>query len=551
MNSSLFTPDVIRQYLNDHIWDLSSLSTLCERNSVLFPAKEAVVDSKSRLTWMDVKQQSDRLAIGLRKLGLTRDDMIIAQLYNCVEMYLLIVACQKAGIVLATVSYNFRESSMIPIIQHINAKAAIIPWNYHNHDFYGMYTQMRPQVPGLDQIIVIGDEVPKGAISFQELSSVPITDEEMKALGKCRIQPYEVSMIGTTGGTTGIPKLTERIEISRMASAKDLIDRWELKEADIFGAFYNLTHGTPKHGLTAGPMVGAKLVLAEHPSTKDFFEIVEKERITIACVVPTQMVRILDYPDLEQYDLSSLRLIANSTDMLPYELGVRAEEKLKCLYVNTYGASDTGDLCVSSVRDSREVRLRTVGRPYDLAVIKIVDEGGKEVPKGEVGEIMAQRGPLSASGYYKNQEMNESVWQTGWFDLNETGWFDQEGNLTLVGRKRNVIKRGGQRIAPRDVEDLIMRHPDVKFVAVVGMPDAVMGQKLCAYIVPMPNKQIGLEEIVAFLKSQQATPFLIPERVELIAEMPVLLTGQKVDRRRLEEDIANKLKQEAEQRNIQ
>jgi non-ribosomal peptide synthetase component E (peptide arylation enzyme) len=96
-----------------------------------------------------------------------------------------------------------------------------------------------------------------------------------------------------------------------------------------------------------------------------------------------------------------------------------------------------------------------------------------------------------------------------------------------------------------------MRHPDVKFVAVVGMPDAVMGQKLCAYIVPMPNKQIGLEEIVAFLKSQQATPFLIPERVELIAEMPVLLTGQKVDRRRLEEDIANKLKQEAEQRNIQ
>ena len=220
MNSSLFTQEVIRQYLNDKIWDLSSLSTLCEKNSVLFPAKEAVVDSKTRLTWMDVKQKSDRLAVGLKKLGFTRDDMIIAQLYNCVEQYLLIVACQKAGIVLATVSYNFREASLQPIIQHIKAKAAIIPWNFHNHDFYSMYTQMKPQIPSLEQIIVMGDEVPHGAISFEELSSTPITDEKIKDLCKDRVQPYEVSLIGTTGGTTGIPKLTERIEISRMASAK-------------------------------------------------------------------------------------------------------------------------------------------------------------------------------------------------------------------------------------------------------------------------------------------------------------------------------------------
>ena len=109
---------------------------------------------------MDVKQKSDRLAVGLRKLGLTRDDMIIAQLYNCVEQYLLIVACQKAGIVLATVSYNFREASLEPIIQHSKAKVAIIPWNFHNHDFYRMYTQLKPQIPSLEQIIVMGDEVP-------------------------------------------------------------------------------------------------------------------------------------------------------------------------------------------------------------------------------------------------------------------------------------------------------------------------------------------------------------------------------------------------------
>ena len=544
MNSSLFTPDVIRQYLNDHTWDLSSLSTLCEKNSARFPAKEAVVDSKTRLTWMDLKQITDRLAAGLRKLGLTRDDIVIAQLYNCVEHYLLIVGCQKAGVVLATVSYNFRETSLIPIMQHIDAKAAIIPWRFHNHDFPTMYTQMKPQLPSLEHIIVTGDEIPAGAVSFRALCSTPVADEEIEALSKDRIQSYEVSLIGTTGGTTGVPKLTERIEISRMASAKDLIDRWELTENDIFGAFYNLTHGTPKHSLTAGAMVGAKLVLAEHPATKDFCDIVERERVTIGCVVPTQMVRILDYPDLDNYDLSSLRFIANSTDILPYELGVRAEEKLNCLYVNTYGASDTGDLCVSSVRDSREVRLRTVGRPYSLAVIKIVDDEGNEVPVGEVGEIMAQRGPLSSSGYYKNAELNDSVWKTGWFDLNEAGWFDEAGNLTLVGRKRNVIKRGGERIAPRDAEELIMRHPDVKFVAVVGMPDPVMGQKLCAYIVPQPNKQVGLEEVVAFLKSQKATPFLIPERVEQIAEMPVVVTGQKVDRKWLEEDIANKIQQE-------
>ncbi len=164
---------------------------------------------------------------------------------------------------------------------------------------------------------------------------------------------------------------------------------------------------------------------------------------------------------------------------------------------------------------------------------------------GEVGNIFVQRNPCSASGYYKNPALNEDLWGSGLFDLCETGRFDEEGYLILASRKRNVIKRGGQRISPKDVEDLVMRHPDVREVAAIGMPDPEMGQRICVYIVPKPNCTISLQDLAGFLRAQKASPFLIPERVELISGMPLLLTGHKVDRRWLEQKIASTLEQEA------
>lgn len=545
MNSSLYTQNVISNYLDEKVWDLSSLKTICEKNSRLFPDKEAVIDSRSRLTWADVNRQSDQLALGLLKLGLLRDDRIIAQLYNCVELYLLIVACQKAGIILTEVPPNFREASLKPILKHVEAKAAVIPWKFRAHDFYQMFTEMKAHVPTLQQIITIGDEVPKATISFKDLFSNPVTNHDMENLRKNYIAPYEISRIATTSGSTGIPKLYEIIETPYMLVGKNLIKRFAMTENDTVGAFYNIMGGGLSIiAVTATPMVGAKLVLSEHFSPEEFCRIVAKERVTIACLVPTEMARIMDYPDLDKYNLSSLRLLANSTAILPYDLGVRAEERFRCLYVHTYGATDSGPMCSSSIEDPREARLRTVGRPYEGCIIRVVDEKRNSLPPGEVGEIIIPRNPYSVSGYYNNPELNKSSWEKGWFDLGETGRFDESGNLTLVGRKRDTIKRGGQRIFPREIEELIIRHPAVSDVAVVGMPDAEMGEKACAYIVPKPNLKVVLEEIVAFLKSLKVTPFLIPERVELIGELPLVLAGQKVDRKRLEEDIANKLKQE-------
>jgi non-ribosomal peptide synthetase component E (peptide arylation enzyme) len=545
VNSSLYTPDVIRNYLDEKIWDLSSLKTICEKNSLLFPDKEAVVDSKSRLTWVDVKQQSDQLALGLLKLGLSRDDRIIAQLYNCVELYLLMVACQKAGVILTLVPPNFREASLEPIAKHTKARAAVIPWKFRGHDFYSMFTEMKAQVPDLQRIIVIGDEIPSCAISLKDLSNTPITARGIEELRKHYIEPYEISRIGNTSGSTGIPKLYEIIESPYMLVGKNLIKRFAITENDTVGAFYNIMGGGLSIiAVTATPMVRAKLVLSEHFSPEEFCKLVAKERITIACLVPTEMTRLIDYPDVDKYDLSSLRLLANSTAVLPYDLGIRAEEKFKCLYVQTYGATDSGPMGSSSIKDSREVRLRTVGRPYEGCVIKVVDDKGNPSPPGEVGEIIVPRNPYSVSGYYNNPELNRSSWETGSFDLGETGRFDEDGNLTLVGRKRDAIKRGGQRIYPKEIEEFIIQHPAVSDVAVVGMPDAEMGEKVCAYIVPKPNQRIGLEEIVAFLKSKKVTSFLLPERVELIDELPLVPAGQKVDKKQLEEDIANKVKQE-------
>lgn len=546
VKATLYTQEIIDEYMRKKLWELTLPCDLCDRDAKDYPNDEAVVDAKSRLTWAQLKQQSDRIALGLLELGLKKDDVILAQLHNCTQLYVLLVACQKAGVILATAQPTFRQAELQPILRHIKAKAVVIPWKFRDYDYFGMFMEIRPELPELQYIIVIGDAVPEGALSFSQMTKNNLEGKyPADYLQKTKFRPHEVANIVTTSGTTGIPKCVEWTICSRMATGRVWAKRIELTHSDVIGACYNIIGG----GLStlaqcSMPIVGAKLALLEHFTPQGFCELVQKERVTIAAIVPAEMSRLLDYPDLNKYDLSSLRLLHNSTALLPYQLGVTAEERLRCRYVQTYGAMDCGSITSTSIHDSPEVRLGTVGQPYDGGEVKVVDDEGNALPPGEIGEVLVKQGPYSAGGYYGNIELTRKCWQSGWYDVEEKGKVDKDGNLSLVGRKRDIIIRGGQNIYPKEIEDLLIQHPKVSDVAIVGMPDRVMGQKLCAYIVPKHGQQITFEEMVAFLKSKKLAPFKLLERLEVLAELPLVPAGQKVDRKHLEQDIAYKLQQE-------
>jgi non-ribosomal peptide synthetase component E (peptide arylation enzyme) len=177
----------------------------------------------------------------------------------------------------------------------------------------------------------------------------------------------------------------------------------------------------------------------------------------------------------------------------------------------------------------------------------MVDSEGNPVPRGEVGEVCV-KGPAMYSGYYGHPELTEQLWPDGWFCTGDDGKFDEEGHVVLLGRKRDVIIRGGQNIYPSEIENLLMLHPKVKDVAIVRMPDPVMGQKQCAYVVPTQGQTFDFEEMVSFLQSKKIAPYKLPERLELLTELPLVPAANKVDKDRLEEGIASKLKQESKDR---
>jgi len=540
-----FTPELIDDYMKRGFWDDKLVADHVDENARNYPDKEALVDSRYRLTWAEVSKLSDRIALGLLNLGFKKDDLILEQLPNCVELYLLMVAGEKAGVIVVNAQPTFRHYEITAIAQRVKAKGIIIPWTYRNFDYFDMVTEIRPELPELERILVTGEDIPDGAISFDSIMQKELEKEyPANYLQKTRNRPYEIWRVVCTSGTTGVPKLGAWETCPVKSAGKNLVKRWELGPDDILGAFYNIIGG----GLSIASvysvaLVAAKLVLLESFTVEGFCELVEKERITVAGIVPAEVARLLEYPDLDKYDLSSLRLLAHSTTLLPRELAISAEKKLGCKYVQTYGSADCGALACNSVNDPQEVRIATVGRPYDGGEVKIVDNEGNPVPQGEYGEILI-KGPTTLSGYFDAPELNEKLCRDGWLYTTNEGRLDKDGNIVVMGRRRDIIIRGGQNIYPKDIEDLLLEHPKIREVAVVRMPDPIMGEKACAFVVPRPGQTITFDEVVDFLKAKKLAAFKLPERVEVRTELPRLPAEQKMDVIRLEKEIAQILEKE-------
>ena len=550
MIGSRYTEKLVNDYVKQGFWDPTLLlSDLCDRAARNYPDKEAVIDSRSRLTWKEVGQRIGQIARGLLDLGLKRDDIVATQLVNCVEYFLLFFACEKAGIIISTAQPTFRQAEMEPILRQTKAKGIVIMSKFRDFDYFSMVKEFQAGLPELKHIIVVGDDVPEGAVSLTELMNRNLEDKyPPHHLQQLRFKPWEVTRIFNTSGTTGTPKCIEWPLAPRMHTGTVVAKRLELNENDAILAGWNLASGGTTRLAEVGiPMVGAKLVNVEHFTPKEACELVERERVTILALVPAQIARLLDYPDLNKYDFSSLRMLFTGTQLLTYELGVKAEEALGCPMGVLYGSGDTGLMCSTTVGDSREVRLGTVGLPLDGDEVKILDSEGNPLPPGEIGEVCVT-GPTMVSGYYGNKELTEQLWQDGWFRTGDAGKIDDEGHVILLGRKRDVIIRGGQNIYPSEIENMLIQHPKVEDVAIVRMPDPIMGQKQCAYVVPKSGQTLEFEEMVSFLQSKKIAPYKLPERLELLDELPLVPAAHKVDRDRLEEDIADKLKQEGKDR---
>ena len=540
----------VEKNLKEGYWDKTILPDYWDRNARQWPDKEALVDSLgNRLTWAEAKMKIDRIAFALIKdIGLKRDDRLMVQLPNCADQVLIRLACEKAGVLSIPEMTTFRQSELAEIAGRTKAVGIVILRHYRKFDHFQMTKELQADFPNFKHIIVVGDDVPEGCISLKAIMDNPYEKEydpiELRAR---QLDPVEeVGFLITTTGTTGLPKLIEhRIAAREIWTAKSHVRNWQLTPDDCVLAIAPLAGaagGTPAY--VTAPVGGARIALEYQYRGEETLEFMEKEKVTVIALVPTQLARILEL-HTGKYDLSSLRIIKTAGGYLPPPLAKEAEERFGCPILGTYGTQDTGSISGVPITADEEQRYTTVGRLHPGIEIKVLDDSGNPVKPGEVGTLWF-KGPGNSIGYYRDLDktMKEAFDERGFATPGDLVTVIDDGYLKIMGRKKNIIIRGGQNIYPKEIEDYLLAYGKVTNAAVVPMPDPTMGERACAFVTVKKGETISFEEMVEYLKSKKIAPFKLPERLEIVENLPLVGESGKVDTKEMVKMITAKLREE-------
>ena len=545
-----YDPGEIEKNLTKEFWDKTILPDYWDRNARQWPDKEALVDSLgSRLTWAEATQKIDRIALALIKnMKLKRDDKLMVQLPNCIEQVLVRLACEKAGVLSIPEMTTFRQTELADIATRTGAVGIVISKQYRKFDHYEMAKELQADIPNLKHIIVAGEDVPGDCISLNGIMDHPYEQEyDPIELWARRLDAIEeVGFLITTTGTTGLPKLIEhRIAAREIWTAKSHVRNWELGPDDCVLAIAPLAGaagGTPAY--VTAPVGGAKVALEYQYRGEGTLEFMEKERVTVIALVPTQLARLLELP-LDKYDLSSLRIIKTAGGYLPPPLAKEAEERFGCPILGTYGTQDTGSISGVPITASKDQRYTTVGRLHPGIEVKVLDDSGDPVKPGEVGTLWF-KGPGNSIGYYKDLEktMTEAFDKDGFATPGDLVTVTDDDYVKIMGRKKNIIIRGGQNIYPKEIEDYLLSYEKMTNAVVVPMPDPEMGERACAFVTLKKGEQFTFEEMIDYLKSKKIAAFKLPERLEVVEAFPLVGESGKIDNKAMVQMITDKLKEE-------
>jgi non-ribosomal peptide synthetase component E (peptide arylation enzyme)/ABC-type nitrate/sulfonate/bicarbonate transport system substrate-binding protein len=407
-----------------------------------------------------------------------------------------------------------------------------VPGSWRGTDFLALLAEI-PAAPA--RTVALARWATAGCDTLEDLEAAGA-----RAPGELAGRAYaasESSQLGTTSGSTGVPKLVAVTIGARLATGRVQAARYGIREDDVVLALTPLITGTADalgyHGV---PQVGCRLALTEHFDADAACRAIVEHGASVVIGVPTMAMRLLASPAIAGVPPGAVRLFLSHGASLPRSAGEAIEARLGCRVMQAFGTFDYGGVCATSAGDPADVRLTTVGRPLDGNELVVLDEAGRPVAPGAPGRLHV-RGVHANAGYFGNPEATRAAWATGYHDLAEIGRQDAAGNVTLLGRARDLIIRGGQNIVPAEVEDLLARHAAVSEVAVVGLPHPTLGEIACACVVTRAGVRVSAADLLAFLRALGVAAFKLPERIEFLDSLPVLATGHKVDRRRLRESV--------------
>ncbi|WP_194922750.1 class I adenylate-forming enzyme family protein [Catenulispora pinisilvae] len=548
-DDTLLTQELIERYSSAGYWTDTTPADVFRRNAREAPDKIAYIDDRSKVTWGELWRISGEVASGLAHRGVRRGDVVAVQLPNRLEFVYVLAAVVRLGAVFCQFPPDYRAREIEFILRFSEAHTVVVPDRFRGFDHIEMVDGIRDRLPQLVNTIA----VPTGE------SPVTLDGDLWGTLDQIRgdLDPTDpapdrpsaandVMRIAFTSGTTGEPKA-----VMHTANTTLYMVQRENDERGVDGDATLLIF-LPV-GLNAGfgtvlqaAVAGARGVLMERFQPSAVLDLVERHAVTTFLAAPTAIIAILAEESLDDRDLSSLRVVQTGGSSTPTEVLREANERLGCPVVDLYGMLETGVTSCTSPEEPYEEWVGTVGRPYPFMRVRILDSDDVDVPVGTEGEIV-KTGPTMTVGYYRNPAKNQESWTSdGWFRSGDRGYIDAAGRLTVSGRSKDMIIHGGANIWPRELEEVLLRHPGVAGVAVVGIRDDYFGENVCACVVPRPGADLTLEDIIGFMKNEVAK-YKLPQHLELFESFPLGPTGKvvkreltkEVDRRRMRRTAAD------------
>lgn len=515
------------RYRREACWRGETLGSLLRPQAELHPQRLALVSPGESWTYGALNHEADRLAAGLYALGIRKGDRVVVQLSNVPELAAVAIALFRIGAPPVFALPAHRRSEIAYLCQTAEAVAYIAPDHHMGFDFRALAAEVQPVCPALRHILVAGDAGP-----FTPLDRVRAEPRDLPAP-----KPEDVAFFLLSGGTTGMSKLIPRTHDDYSFQLRATAEAVGFDERGVYLASLPMAHnaalGCP--GVLGALRSGGRAVLSPSPSPDDAFPLIQREQVTITTLMPSILTLWLETVEFFDADLSGVLMQVGGARLEP-TTARQVLTKLGSRLTHWFGMAE-GFLSYTRLDDPEETIINTQGRPLSpLDEVRVVEDSDVDVAPGGLGNLLV-RGPYTLRGYYNAAEYNSSAFTVdGYLRTGDLVRMDPAGNMITEGRVKDIINRGGEKVSADEVEAHLMAHPAIRMAAVVPVPDALMGEKTCAFLVCASNPPSTVE-VRAFLTERGVADYKIPDRLIVVERLPYTQLG-KINKRELRESAA-------------
>jgi cyclohexanecarboxylate-CoA ligase len=489
------------------------------------------------LTYTELAERVDMIAVGLLDLGIGKGDVVAFQLPNWWEFTALFYACNRIGAIANPLMPIFRQRELRFMLGFSDAKIAIVPALWRGFDHIAMLRELRPDLKQIQHVFAVGG-VGEEAFEHAFLNRPALSAADKQRLASLRPQPDDVVELIYTSGTSGEPKAVMHTANTVLAPAQCFIDDIPVTSSDVIFMGSPFAHQTGfLYGMLMPVALATKTIALDVWSPVEAALLIEREGATFSMGSTPFLSDIVNLPSERRSRISrTLRTWVCAGAPIPRVLVQRAKSEMDLDVLSCWGMTENAGLTITRKSDPQEKVFSTDGRALPGSQVRVVDERGRSVPPDTVGNLQA-RGITHFVGYLKKPQLN-SIDADGWFDTGDLARMDGDGYIRIVGRTKDVIIRGGENVPVAEVENLIYRHPKIAECAVVAMPDERLGERGCAFVMTKEGASLALAELTQYLGKEGMAKQYWPERLEHVTEMPRTPSG-KIQKFKLREIAKN------------